>query len=128
MKKVLLGSLSIILVLVLLLPFYSYAAEDEISVLYSTHIQNKGWETEYKKDGQTAGTMGQSLRLEGIKIKLENKTAYSGNIEYSTHVEKIGWQEYVKNDEMAGTNGLSLRLEAIKIRLTDELAEHYDIY
>ncbi len=128
MKKVLLGSLSIILVLVLLLPFYSYAAEDEISVLYSTHIQNKGWETVYKKDGQTAGTMGQSLRLEGIKIKLENKTAYSGNIEYSTHVEKIGWQEYVKNDEMAGTNGLSLRLEAIKIRLTDELAEHYDIY
>ena len=58
---------------------------------------------------------------------MEN-SGYSGNIEYSTHVQNIGWQSFVSNGAMAGTEGRSLRLEAIKIRLTGELADHYDIY
>ena len=74
-----------------------------------------------------AGTSGKSFRLEGIKIKLEDQP-YSGDIEYRTHVENLGWQSYVKNDEMAGTEGRSFRLEAINIRLTGEMKEHFDIY
>ena len=74
-----------------------------------------------------AGTSGKSFRLEGIKIKLEDQE-YTGDIEYTTHVQYIGWQSFVKNDEMAGTSGKALRLEAARIRLTGEIAEHYDPY
>ena len=98
-----------------------------INVVYRTHVQNIGWEKAYVKNGAMSGTSGQSLRLEGIKIKLENQKV-AGNIEYRTHVQNIGWQDFVKNDAMSGTSGKSLRLEAIQIRLTDELAKYYDIY
>ena len=97
-----------------------------MNVSYTTHVQNVGWQN-YVKNGDMAGTSGQALRLEGIKIKINNPD-YDGDIEYRTHVQNLGWQDYVKNDEMSGTSGRALRLEAIQIRLTGELAEHYDIY
>ena len=73
------------------------------------------------------GTTGRSLRLEGIRINIEN-TDVKGSVEYCTHVQDIGWQDYVSNNKMSGTQGRSLRLEAIKIKLTGELANKYDIY
>ena len=75
-----------------------------------------------------AGTSGRGLRLEGIKVKLENST-YTGDIQYRTHIQGIGWEnEWKANDEMSGTSGRGLRLEAIQIKLTDEMAEKYDVY
>lgn len=85
------------------------------SVVYSTHIQNVGWQSN-KNNGQTSGTEGKSLRLEGIRINLEN---YPGaSIKYSTHIQNVGWQEWKYNGEMSGTEGKSLRLEGIKIEAT----------
>ena len=96
-------------------------------VSYTTHVQNIGWQS-YVKNGAIAGTSGKALRLEGIKIKLEDQE-YSGNVEYQTHIQNIGWEkEYKKNNEMSGTSGMSYRLEAIRIKLTGEIANHYDIY
>lgn len=100
--------------------------EKPMSVSYSTHVQNIGWQS-FVSDGTIAGTSGKSLRLEAIKIKLENKK-YTGDIVYSTHIQNIGWQPSVMNGAISGTSGKSLRLEAIQIKLTGELAEHYDIY
>ena len=97
------------------------------SVNYSTHVQDIGWQG-YVKDGSTAGTTGQSKRLEAIRIKLSNNTSYNGTIQYQTHVQDIGWQGWKMNDDTSGTSGQSKRLEAIRIKLTDELAENYDIY
>ena len=93
---------------------------------YRTHVQNIGWQG-FVSNGVISGTEGQSLRLEGIEVKLENVGGDVG-IEYTTHVENIGWQNYVKNGAMSGTSGQSLRLEAIKIRLTGASAENYDVY
>ena len=96
-------------------------------ISYTTHVQTYGWQN-YVKNGQMAGTTGEKKRLEGIKIKLENQD-YAGNIEYRTHIQKIGWEDtYKKNNEMSGTEGMAYRLEAIQIRLTGEMAEHYDVY
>lgn len=96
----------------------------QISVTYNTHVQNLGWEKDFsKKDGQISGTSGQSLRLEGIKIKLENVQGVS--IKYQTHIQNIGWQDWKKDGQMAGTSGQSLRLEAIKIKL--ENTEKYNV-
>ncbi|WP_173861959.1 Ig-like domain-containing protein, partial [Floricoccus penangensis] len=95
-------------------------------ISYQTHIQNYGWQN-YVNNGELSGTTGKSLRLEGIKIKLDNLT-YDGGIEYQTHVQNYGWQSWKSDNQMSGTSGQSLRLEGIRIRLTGELSEHYDIY
>ena len=97
------------------------------SVNYSTHVQDIGWQG-YVKDGSTAGTTGQSKRLEAIRIKLSNNTSYNGTIQYQTHIQDIGWQGWKMNDDTSGTSGQSKRLEAIRIKLTGEMAKQYDIY
>ncbi len=89
----------------------------------SVHVQNKGWQS-WTSTGKI-GTTGSSLRLEGLKIKLNS--SISGNVEYTTHVQNIGWQNWVSNGTLAGTTGKSLRLEAVKIRLSGEIAKEYDI-
>ncbi len=95
-----------------------------IRVNYQSHVQNVGWQG-WKSNGETSGTSGQSLRLEGMNIKLEG---IDGGIEYRTHVQNIGWMDWVANGKMSGTSGRSLRLEAINIRLTGNAANKYDIY
>lgn len=74
-----------------------------------------------------AGTTGQALRMEAIKISLIN-TDIIGDISYQVHVEDIGWMNPVSSGNLAGTTGQAKRLEAIKISLTGELANSYDIY
>lgn len=93
---------------------------------YSTHVQDYGWQ-ESKYDGDIAGTVGESKRLEAIKINIKNQK-YKGNIRYRTHVQDYGWQAWQSNSQISGTSGESKRLEAINIELTDDMAKKYDIY
>ncbi len=96
-------------------------------VFYKTHVQNQGWQY-YAYDGMMSGTLGQSKRLEGIQIDLNDKYT-QGDIQYMTHIQSIGWESgWKSNGETSGTEGKSLRLEAIRIQLTGELAKQYDIY
>ncbi len=91
---------------------------------YTGHVQNIGWQS-WVSDGEKAGTSGQSLRIEGLKIKVTS--SLSGSIEYRTHVQNIGWQSWVRDGALAGTSGKSLRLEAMNIRLTGELEKYYHV-
>lgn len=95
-------------------------------VSYTTHVQTYGWQGAVQ-DGATAGTTGQSKRLEAIKLNLTYQK-YSGSIQYRTHVQTYGWQDWVSNGAQSGTSGQSKRLEAIQIKLTGEVADNYDIY
>lgn len=95
-------------------------------MVYRTHVETIGWQ-EWKKEGEMAGTSGQSKRLEAVEIKL-SETDYDGEIEYQTHVQNIGWQGWKKNGQLSGTEGKSLRLEAVRIRLTGEISNYYDVY
>ena len=111
----------------LIIPASITIKKPEQNIAYTTHVESIGWQ-KYTKNGGMAGTSGRALRLEGIKIKLENPE-YGGDVEYRTHIESIGWEKnFKKNDEMSGTSGRALRLEAIEIKLTGEMANHYDIY
>jgi len=94
------------------------------SVSYRTHVQNYGWQA-WKKDGATAGTTGEGLRLEAINIKL---SGVSGGISYKTHVQVYGWQGWKSNGALSGTSGEAKRLEAIQIKLTGDAANLYDVY
>lgn len=106
-------------------PLSDEASVPELS--YRVHVQSKGWQSEVAS-GATAGTTGESLRLEGLEIYLKGIAEEKGSVEYSTHVQTYGWQDYVQQGELSGTTGQSKRLEAIKIRLTGTLATEYDIY
>ena len=89
--------------------------DTQIHIMYQAHVEKIGWQN-WKEDGEIAGTTGQYLRAEAIKIKLVNAPE-GAKIKYRAHVEKIGWQNWKYDGEIAGTTGQCLRLEAIKIEL-----------
>lgn len=88
------------------------------------HVQNIGWK---KNEGNIYGTHSRGLRVEGLKLNIDNKQI-SGNIEYSAQVQNIGWQQPVTNGQMIGTNSRGLRLEAFRLKLTGDLSKYFDIY
>ena len=101
-------------------------ADKTLAVAYRTHVQTYGWQP-FVVNGTMSGTSGQSKRLEGIEIRLNNQP-YAGDIIYRTHVQTYGWQDWRLNGAMSGTSGEAKRLEGIQIYLTGEMAKHYDIY
>ena len=83
-------------------------------IKYEGHVQDLAW-LPVAYDGQIAGTEGLGLRLEAIKISLENMPGYS--VQYQAHVQNIGWQPWVSDGQVAGTEGLRLPVEALRIRI-----------
>lgn len=97
------------------------------AIVYNTHVQDYGWQA-YVAGGTVSGTSGQSKRLEGIHIALQD-TGYQGGIEYRTHIQDYGWEnDWKSNNQLSGTTGESKRLEAIQIRLTGDISNYYDVY
>ncbi len=101
----------------------------EPSVQYYVHRQTYGNEKAWSNaNGAQSGTTGQSKRLEGIWIRLNQKPV-SGSIMYRTHIQRNGWERGWKGEgKMSGTSGQAKRLEAIQIRLTGEMERCYDVY
>ena len=96
-------------------------------VEYGAHVDNIGWQRRVK-NGATSGTVGQSRRLEALKINVLNASV-SGDIQYKSHLADKGWEtSWKKNDQISGTTGQSRQIEAIQIKLTGELANKYDVY
>ena len=99
------------------------------NIFVSAHIQNIG-NTSKANIQNIVGTLGQSKRLEGIKIEVQkdDSVTLQGGMEYRVHVQDIGWQNWKKDGQLAGTTGQKKRIEAIEIKLTGEMAKYYDIY
>jgi len=91
------------------------AARPGPSICYQAHVQNIGWQGTVCNNA-VAGTTGQSLRMEAIRIFLRNVPRFM-SVCYQAHVQNIGWQRPVCNGAVAGTTGQSLRMEAIRIFL-----------
>lgn len=85
------------------------------SISYQTHIEEIGWQN-YVSNGETSGTTGKVLQVEGIKIDY-NIGGTQSNIQYRTHIQDIGWQGWVSNNNISGTTGMRKRVEAIQIKL-----------
>jgi len=121
MKKVLRKILSIAIATSVVMACFvttAFAATTPIGVSYSGQVQNVGWMAAVA-DGTTAGTSGQSLRLESLKISLTGTLPAGAGIVYQAHVQNRGWMSYQSNGSIAGTVGESLRMEAIAIGLTN---------
>lgn len=91
------------------------ASEGKIE--YRSHVQNIGWEKDWKQTNQLSGTTGKSLRLEAIQIKLSENSEIANeyDVYYRVHAQNFGWLGWAKNGEEAGTAGYSYRLEAIQV-------------
>ena len=103
--------------------------EQEISLKplqYQVHIQNSGWK-EKVNEGETAGSTGESKRLEAIKIWLNDNLGNSA-ISYRVHCAYKGWLPWCKSGEMSGTTGEERQIEAVEIKLDDKYQALYDIY
>ena len=85
-------------------------------IVYEAHVQNVGWQGT-RRNGQVAGTSGQSLRVEAIRISLTGDLADAYDVWYRTHVGEVGWLAWTQNGENSGSGGMSLRLEAVEIAL-----------
>ena len=96
------------------------------TITYNSYVQSYGW-TGWKNNGALSGKTGVSKRLEGINIKLKNKTT-TGSIKYRTYVQTYGWKPWVTEGKLSGTKGESKRVEAIQIQLTGKMANAYDVY
>ncbi|MBR1829195.1 MAG: N-acetylmuramoyl-L-alanine amidase [Atopobiaceae bacterium] len=104
----------------------SYAYFGDLGLKVSAHVQNIGWQASVG-NGQTCGTTGRALRMEAIRLSLDD-SGISGSIQYQAHVQDIGWQDWKVDGELAGTVGRSKQVEAVKIKLASDVASKYDIY
>ncbi|WP_169727725.1 leucine-rich repeat protein [Acetobacterium malicum] len=98
---------------------------------YNVHVQNKGWlydendSADWPKDGAYAGTRGNSLRIEAVKIVLtdsEGKPVGGYAVQYRGHVQNVGDlpaddSQWLTDGEQLGTVGSSLRLEALLVQV-----------
>lgn len=101
------------------------------SIQTYVHVQNKGDLGPFAM-GNEAGTSGQGLRLESIRLVLNNMPGY--RLLYDVQVQNRGWLKdiddsdtWFKNGETAGTYGEGLRLEGLRIKIV-EVNEEYEAY
>ncbi|TYC85785.1 Ig domain-containing protein [Acetobacterium wieringae] len=101
------------------------------SIQTYVHVQNRGDLGPFAM-GNEAGTSGQGLRLESIRLVLNNMPGY--RLLYNVQVQNRGWLKDVNNSdtwfksgETAGTSGEGLRLEGLRIKIV-EVNEEYETY
>jgi hypothetical protein len=80
-------------------------------------VQNTGW-TGGARDGELAGTTGQSRRLEAVRGSLNGDALMDGHsVWYRVHSQTYGWLGWAHDGEPAGTAGLAKRAEAIDVQV-----------
>ena len=89
---------------------------NNVGMHYRVHAQSLGWLAPVR-DGQVAGTVGYSKRLEAIKMTPPSGVVLAVDV----HIQGVGWKTYTGverdvYDPIMGTEGQAKRLEAIRIR------------
>ena len=123
-KKIIIIFMTMIVLALVIGAVIKSKADEGATIKYRAHVAYNGW-MDWQTDGGTAGTVGESRRMEALKIKLEGTS--DASVIYQAYVRGEGWQNEVKNSETAGTEGQSKQIEAVKIRLEGTVAENYDV-
>lgn len=87
-----------------------------IGIEYEVHQENFGWSKTFK-NGEMAGVIGQSLRVEALRARLTGPGSENYQIHINSHVQDLGWQGFVGQGEISGTVGQSKRIEAIQCQI-----------
>ncbi|WP_414150000.1 hypothetical protein [Acetobacterium malicum] len=125
-KKITVPIISTVLLMSMIFSPTTFAATGQIGtsatavgVKYKTHIQDKGWESVWKNDGSLSGTVGESKRLEAMRIELTGSVPAGAEILTYVHVQNEGDLGPFSMGDLAGTEGKGLRMERIKLVLKD---------
>lgn len=107
-------------------------AAKSFDIFYRVYSDTIGW-SGWAKNGSPAGSEGYAKKIRSLEIiiswKNQNPVSISNtafkvysnpNVNYSSHVQSIGWMSSVANGKMTGTSGRALRLEAMKINLSSQ--------
>lgn len=94
---------------------------NNMGVKYKAHCQTIGDCAEVR-DGQTAGTIDYSTRLEGFWLNLEEvmkKLGVQLKVRAKAHMQSIGWVDlgYITKDTLIGSKGKGKRLEAFILEI-----------
>lgn len=84
---------------------------NDFGLTYQAHVQDVGWLPEVR-DGQTAGTIGYSKRLEALRF---TAIPQGWSISAKAHVQNVGWVDYgeVEAYEVIGSTGKSQAIEML---------------
>lgn len=102
-----------------------------MQIRYNVHVQDKGWlynledPATWAKDGDFAGTKGESLRIEAIKIVLLDANGDASNgysVLYRGHAQNVGNlpatdDDWLQDGAQLGTTGSGQRLEAVQVKI-----------
>lgn len=86
----------------------------------------RNWDLTFQ-NGTFAGTRGESRRLEGFSLLIDDQTPDLG-VRYMAHVQNTGDTPWVNDGKFIGTKGESLRLEGFAIQLTGKASVDYNIF
>lgn len=107
----------------------SGTAPTGMELRYNVHVQNMGWlydendASDWPRDGDYAGTRGEGLRIEAVKIVLTDgagQPVAGYRVRYRGHIQNLGdWpaddSQWLADGQQLGTVGSSLRLEALLV-------------
>jgi hypothetical protein len=88
-------------------------AMESTNLAYRAQLEGIGFQ-EAVTNCATAGTTGQSRRLEALQIWSEVPGVVPA---YRAYIQGSGWQGELQDGDLAGTVGQSLRMEALQVRL-----------
>lgn len=102
-------------------------------IQYEAHVTTNGWMGAVQNDA-IAGTTGDNLAIQAIKMQLTGEMANHYDIYYRANVSTMGWLGWAKNNELAGGTGFSLPILGYEVKLirkgdpTPEVKENYPSY
>lgn len=97
---------------------------DSYTLRYSAHVSNIGWMNSVKQ-GETAGTVGQTRSMEALRIDTQSSVLGSLGIKCTYVSRGIGWTNGA--NDTCGTTGEGRPLRAIRLAVSDELKSKYTI-
>ncbi len=87
----------------------------------SNVVESSNVEESYMEDKNEGSTNVEVISLSDNDLNSQSEDVEKKeDINYSTHVQDVGWQEEKSNGETSGTSGESKRLEAISIQLENQ--------
>lgn len=94
------------------------------NITVTPYVQNKGFITPSAKQEGTAGTVGENLGLEGIRM---SSPINDLTLNYSVYVQGKGWEPYSTSGQFAGTMHQNNQIEGIKIYLSGKNSTFYRV-
>ncbi len=94
------------------------------SLVYTGYSQNLGFNENALYEKGTAGTTGQALHLEGLRV---SSVVNGVDVNVATHLQNVGWTSPVGDGVYAGTMGENRPIECVVLTLTGDNADLYTI-